>query len=117
MSKQTPVPLEFEGERFTPEYAAITRSHELIPEERSLRDTYTTEIRIIRHGITQGYSTDAGLTPMGGWQAHRRGHELARRWDSGDKVRLVCALSLLLRLAGPPCPPGATPWRARLRPV
>ena len=46
------VPLEYGGDRFAPEYAAVTRSHEIIPEERSLRDTYTTEIRIIRHGIT-----------------------------------------------------------------
>ena len=42
------VPLEYGGERFSPEYAAITRSHEIVPEERALRDTYTTEIRIIR---------------------------------------------------------------------
>ena len=50
-----------------------------------------TEIRIIRHGITQGYSTDAGLTPMGGWQAHQRGHALARTLREWPKVRIVCA--------------------------
>jgi broad specificity phosphatase PhoE len=85
------VPLEYEGDRFAPEYAAVTRSHEIIPEERSLRDTYTTEIRIIRHGITQGYSTDAGLTPMGAWQAHQRGQALARTLREWPQMRIVCA--------------------------
>ncbi|MGH3436164.1 MAG: histidine phosphatase family protein, partial [Sciscionella sp.] len=73
------VQLEVDGERFTRQYAEITRSHEIIPPpEIRERDAYVTEIRIIRHGITQGYSTDAGLTPMGGWQAHQRGHALAK---------------------------------------
>ena len=85
------VPLEFEGERFSPEYAAVTRSHEIIPEERRDADTYVTEIRIIRHGITQGYSTDAGLTPMGGWQAHQRGQALARTLREWPNMRIVCA--------------------------
>jgi broad specificity phosphatase PhoE len=85
------VPLEYEGERFAPEYAGVTRSHEIIPEERSVRDTYATEIRIIRHGITQGYSTDAGLTPMGAWQAHQRGQALARTLREWPQMRIVCA--------------------------
>jgi broad specificity phosphatase PhoE len=85
------VPLEYEGERFTPEYAGVTRSHEIIPEERSEKDAYVTEIRIIRHGITQGYSTDAGLTPMGAWQAHQRGQALSRTLREWPKMRIVCA--------------------------
>ena len=85
------VPLEYEGERFAPEYAGVTRSHEIIPEQRSLRDTYTTEIRIVRHGITQGYSTDAGLTPMGAWQAHQRGQARARTLREWPQMRIVCA--------------------------
>jgi broad specificity phosphatase PhoE len=85
------VPLEFGGERFSPEYAAVTRSHEIIPEERRDADTYVTEIRIIRHGITQGYSTDAGLTPMGAWQAHQRGQALARTLREWPNMRIVCA--------------------------
>ena len=52
---------------------------------------YTTEIRIIRHGITQGYSTDAGLTPMGAWQAHQRGQALARTLREWPQMRIVCA--------------------------
>ena len=54
-------------------------------------DAYVAEIRIIRHGITQGYSTDAGLTPMGGWQAHQRGHALAKTLREWPKMRIVCA--------------------------
>jgi hypothetical protein len=80
------VALEVDGERFTAQYAGVTRSHEIVPPpERRARDAYVAEIRIIRHGITQGYSTDAGLTPMGGWQAHQRGHTLAttlREWPA-----------------------------------
>ena len=41
-SRKRSVPLEHDGERFAPEYAAVTRSHEIIPEERSERDGYTT---------------------------------------------------------------------------
>jgi broad specificity phosphatase PhoE len=90
-SRKRSVPLEHDGESFAPEYAAVTRSHEIIPEQRSERDGYTTEIRIIRHGITQGYSTDAGLTPMGAWQAHQRGQALARTLREWPQMRIVCA--------------------------
>ncbi|GEL21532.1 hypothetical protein PSU4_04860 [Pseudonocardia sulfidoxydans NBRC 16205] len=84
--------VEWEGATFTPALAEATRGKEIAaPVERKASEKVVCEISIIRHGVTQGYSTDAGLTPMGGWQAHRRGHELARRWDAGDKVRLVCA--------------------------
>ena len=84
--------VEYEGKRFTPALAEARRGKEVAaPTERRASEKIVCEISIIRHGITQGYSTDAGLTPMGGWQAHRRGHELARRFDHGDRVRLVCA--------------------------
>ncbi|MET0740764.1 MAG: histidine phosphatase family protein [Candidatus Nanopelagicales bacterium] len=84
--------LEVDGERFTTAYAAATRSHEVVqPPERREADSITTEIRIIRHGITQGYSTDAGLTPMGGWQAHQRGHALSKTLRAWPKMRIVCA--------------------------
>ena len=84
--------LEVDGERFTSQYADVTRSHEIIaePSRREL-DDYVAEIRIIRHGITQGYSTDAGLTPMGGWQAHQRGHALAKTLRAWPSMRIVCA--------------------------
>jgi broad specificity phosphatase PhoE len=84
--------VSYEGARFTPALAEASRGKEVAaPIERRASERIVCEISIIRHGITQGYSTDAGLTPMGGWQAHRRGHELARRWENGDRVRLVCA--------------------------
>jgi broad specificity phosphatase PhoE len=84
--------LEVDGERFTKQYADVTRSHEIVPPpEVRERDAYVTEIRIIRHGITQGYSTDAGLTPMGGWQAHQRGHTLSKTLREWPKMRIVCA--------------------------
>jgi hypothetical protein len=84
--------LEVDEERFTRQYAEVTRSHEIAPPpERRELDSYVSEIRIIRHGITQGYSTDAGLTPMGGWQAHQRGHALAKTLRAWPKMRIVCA--------------------------
>lgn len=91
-SRGRSVPLEYRGETFTPEYADVTRSHEIVPPpERREQDAYTTEIRIIRHGITQGYSTDAGLTPMGAWQAHQRGHALSKTLREWPNMRIVCA--------------------------
>jgi broad specificity phosphatase PhoE len=41
---------------------------------------------LIRHGETQGYSTDSGLTPQGAWQAHTYGHTMAKRFRSGETV-------------------------------
>ena len=84
--------LEVDGERFTSEFAGTSRDKEIVaPPERKPQEDFATEIRIIRHGITQGYSTDAGLTPMGGWQSHQRGHSLSKSVRPGQKVRIVCA--------------------------
>ena len=49
---------------------------------RALRN----DVFLIRHGETQGYSTDSGLTPQGAWQAHTYGQTLARRIKSGETV-------------------------------
>ena len=46
----------------------------------------TNDVYLIRHGETQGYSTDSGLTPQGAWQAHSYGRTLARRIRSGETV-------------------------------
>jgi broad specificity phosphatase PhoE len=80
------------AEPFTRDYARTTREKEIVapPELRQVED-FVAEIRIVRHGLTQGYSTDAGLTPMGGWQAHQRGHSLSKSLKDGQKVRIVCA--------------------------
>lgn len=84
--------LEVDGERFTREFAGTSRDKEVVaPPERRAPEDFATEIRIIRHGITQGYSTDAGLTPMGGWQSHQRGHSLSKSVRPGQQVRIVCA--------------------------
>jgi hypothetical protein len=88
----TPELVSYEGQTFTPELAEVTRGKEIAaPLERRTAEQIIADISIIRHGITQGYSADAGLTPMGAWQAHRRGHELARRVNDGEQVRIVCA--------------------------
>ena len=50
---------------------------------RLLNDVY-----LIRHGETQGYSTDSGLTPQGAWQSHSYGRTLARRVSPGETVVL-----------------------------
>jgi broad specificity phosphatase PhoE len=46
------------------------------------------DVRLIRHGQTQGYISDGGLTPLGRWQAHRKGQDLARSLKEGMTVRL-----------------------------
>jgi broad specificity phosphatase PhoE len=88
----SPELVSYEGQMFTPELAEVTRGKEIAaPLERRASEQITAEVSLIRHGITQGYSADAGLTPMGAWQAHRRGHELARRVNNGERVRIVTA--------------------------
>lgn len=44
------------------------------------------DVYLIRHGETQGYSTDSGLTPQGAWQAHTWGQTMARRIKNGETV-------------------------------
>jgi hypothetical protein len=41
------------------------------------RISATTDVRLIRHGQTQGYISDSALTALGRWQAHRKGQDLA----------------------------------------
>ena len=59
-------------------WAEDTRNKEIVPERRGRsRPGSAADVFLIRHGETQGYSTESGLTPLGAWQAHRRGHTLA----------------------------------------
>jgi broad specificity phosphatase PhoE len=44
------------------------------------------EVYLVRHGETQGYSTESGLTPLGAWQAHTYGHTLAKRVKPSETV-------------------------------
>jgi broad specificity phosphatase PhoE len=55
------------------------------------RPEIANEIYLIRHGETQGYSTESGLTPLGSWQAHSYGHTLAKRIKTGERVVLASA--------------------------
>lgn len=72
-------------------WADVTRTKEIITERRDQLASVATDIYLIRHGETQGYSAESGLTPLGSWQAHRRGQELARRVTDGMQVEVVCA--------------------------
>lgn len=44
------------------------------------------DVYLIRHGETQGYSTESGLTPLGAWQSHTYGHTVAKRVSPGETV-------------------------------
>jgi broad specificity phosphatase PhoE len=46
------------------------------------------DVFLIRHGETQGYSTESGLTPLGTWQAHTYGHTIGKRVSPGETVVL-----------------------------
>lgn len=43
------------------------------------------DVYLVRHAETQGYSTEAGITPLGTWQARSVGHTLARRVGAGRR--------------------------------
>src|SRR5215218_146767 len=59
-------------------WAEITRTKEIVPEAQAGAFEVAAQVHIVRHGETQGYSTESGLTPLGGWQAHRRGFDLSK---------------------------------------
>ncbi|MBF4767775.1 histidine phosphatase family protein [Nocardioides agariphilus] len=46
------------------------------------------DVYLIRHGETQGYSTESGLTPLGTWQAHTYGHTVSKRVSPGETIVL-----------------------------
>ncbi len=77
----------------TSAYARVTVSPREIVPPLSFRERLagTVDVRLIRHGETQGYSADGGLTPLGRWQAHRKGQDLARGVTDGQTVRLLHA--------------------------
>ncbi len=61
------------------------RNKEISPPPAA-KPTLLNDVYLIRHGETQGYSTDSGLTPQGAWQAHTYGHTLAKRIRSGETI-------------------------------
>jgi len=72
-------------------HAEPTRSPE-IEAAAPLPDTDgCVELHLIRHGETQSYLADAGLTPRGTWQCRRLGQELAAEVRDGEAVRILCA--------------------------
>jgi broad specificity phosphatase PhoE len=73
-------------------YSQITKTKEIVPESPEQAGALlTTQVHIIRHGETQGYSTESGLTPLGSWQVHRRGFDISKSIKNGDRIRIVCA--------------------------
>lgn len=49
------------------------------------------EVHLIRHGQTQGYTVDGGLTPLGALQARRRGWDISKETQNGENIVLVAA--------------------------
>jgi len=49
------------------------------------------DVYLVRHGETQGYSTESGLTPLGNWQAHTYGRHVSRRVSPGETLVLAHA--------------------------
>ena len=74
-------------------YAQVTVSpRELIfPDSIREKMTGSVDIRLIRHGETQGYGTNSGLTQLGQWQSHRKGQNLARGVKNKSSVILIHA--------------------------
>jgi broad specificity phosphatase PhoE len=75
---------------FNEKWAEVARSKEIVAPPEA-RIALAGMVRLVRHGETQGYSTDSGLTPLGKWQSHRRGFDVSKGVRDGDVVRLVCA--------------------------
>lgn len=81
-------------------WAEVTRTKEVVPERRDQLASVACDIYLVRHGETQGYSSESGLTPLGSWQAHRRGQEIARRVADGSSVAIVAAPTNRARQTG-----------------
>lgn len=58
---------------------------EISPPEAAKKQVVN-DVYLIRHGETQGYSSESGLTPLGSWQAHTYGRTLAKRVRNGETV-------------------------------
>lgn len=76
---------------WTEAWLRTVRTKEIVPPPEARPKGRWLDIHVVRHAETQGYSTDAGLTPLGRWQARRRGHDLSKGLAEGETVRIVCA--------------------------
>ena len=62
------------------------------PEALRRKVSDSVDVRLIRHGQTQGYIADSALTALGRWQAHRKGQDLAKGMQEGSRARRrLCA--------------------------
>ena len=61
------------------------------PEALRRKVSDSVDVRLIRHGQTQGYIADSALTALGRWQAHRKGQDLAKGMQEGSRARIVYA--------------------------
>ncbi len=66
------------------------RTKEISPPPHARR-AVVNDVYLVRHGETQGYSSESGLTPLGTWQAHTKGRDLAKRLRDGETVVVACA--------------------------
>ncbi len=90
---EAPIP-KWEGQDLgvTAAYAQITKTKEIVPgNKEEAAPALLTQVHIIRHGETHGYSTESGLTPLGSWQVHRRGFDISKGVKDGERVHIVCA--------------------------
>ena len=71
--------------------ATASSSPEIVPASPIPDDAGLLDLHLVRHGETQSYLADAGLTPLGEWQSRRFGHGLAAEIRDGETVRLICA--------------------------
>jgi broad specificity phosphatase PhoE len=87
-SEQPPhdVPLWQRGSHATQQALTEDNRNKEISAPPSAQRSVLNDVYLIRHGETQGYSTDSGLTPQGSWQAHTYGHTLAKRMKSGETI-------------------------------
>lgn len=71
-------------------WRSATSSPEIVPASIAL-EAGVLDVHLVRHGETQSYLADAGLTPRGEWQSRRFGQALAAEIGEGETVRLLCA--------------------------
>ena len=67
-----------------------TRSPE-VPADGPQEGAAQLDLHLVRHGETQSYLADAGLTPRGAWQSRRCGQALAGEIAEGETVKLITA--------------------------
>jgi broad specificity phosphatase PhoE len=75
----------------SPGWTEATSSPEIAASPALADPDGSVDLHLVRHGETQSYLADAGLTPRGTWQSRRLGHALAGEVREGETVRLLSA--------------------------